>query len=79
MFKDETCLDKFAVMLVGASIAAASGIGAAAPTGVVEALTGSTGLLARLSGQRRTEADRGGARPQGAPARAPQPMAKLGH
>ncbi|WP_424931013.1 hypothetical protein [Amaricoccus macauensis] len=58
MFKDETCLDKFAIMLVGASVACAASLGAPPPPGMIEAMTAGTGVLARLSGQRRAEAER---------------------
>jgi tetratricopeptide (TPR) repeat protein len=58
MFGDETCLNKLATMLVGASVAGAATAGVTLAPGVSESLGAGVGLLTRLSGQRRADAER---------------------
>lgn len=58
MFRDETCLDRFAAMLLGVSIAGAATAGLVLAPGSSEALGGLTGLVLRLRGRSRTDADK---------------------
>ncbi|WP_425088296.1 hypothetical protein [Stappia sp.] len=58
MFKDDACLEKFVTILVGMSVAGAATSGVAIPPGASEALISGGGLLSRLSGQRRSDAQR---------------------
>jgi tetratricopeptide (TPR) repeat protein len=57
MFKDDTCLEKLGTILIGVSVAGAAAVGVTPPPGMVEAGTGGAGLFARLTGQRRSDAD----------------------
>ncbi len=58
MFEDEACLDRFATMLLGLSIAGAAAAGLDPAPGLTEALIAGAGWLTRLRGQRRTDAER---------------------
>lgn len=58
MFRDETSLDRFAAILVNASIAGAAASGLTLLPGAAEAMAGGAGLHVRLAGKRRIDAER---------------------
>ncbi len=58
MHIDANCLEKFAVILVGASVAGVAASGVSLPNGVIESLVGGFGLWAKARYDARADADR---------------------
>jgi tetratricopeptide (TPR) repeat protein len=54
---DEACLEKLSTMLIGVSVAGVALAGAGVPPGILEGGVAGAGLMLRLRGQRRSDAD----------------------